>query len=1189
MRLIFLFLFLASSLIATDYNGEIYTWGYAETIKNILDSIRMLVAKDGLATIFKAALGIAFLIFAFKKAIDSKSSPAMEFGKMMLLATAIWYLFLNAPNDAKHRYVITDKVTGEQYVVEQVPTGIGEPLQLITELEDRIIAAMEKTFSLPNSITYRNSGFGYPLSEQVVIARLVTPDVYFQRTFNDFIKNCTIYEISDGSKDITQIVSANNLLASLDPLGDSRLSNIYTASNPDGDTKQCDDVYKYIVDYINNKELDRQIKIASALLHTKENVFLNRTNAIPQLFFDTAQNARNYLQQNFLINMFKKSLAAVANESGLSGDQLAYADAITKQFAQTQFSESGILAAKYLPIIKGVMLALIVALSWIMALLAVMFMDFRYIKMYFILLLWIMLWSPILVIINYIGDMFVAKIFHSITSHSGQALTLFTANKVFDTASSTLAWLGYLIWLVPPLAYAIAQASERGFVSLASSLAQTASQPARAGASADTALAQNPTPSIRVGDEIFRSLPGGVSSQHLAYAYGHNFDVNSIQTNNGATTISAHAQGTDARASATFKGDNLLGSSFSSSNYSANVGNNLVSQQAQSVKELQSHAQTAANRFSSSLNSNITNAVNSGASVNINSGNATSADSRIAYSQSIANSASEAFKHNKDFQKYADKIEKAAGTGKLGVNIKRIAGGGYEYTFSDGKGDKWTVSASESEAKQFNEAFSKNFTNALSHSEYAKEDFSKVIHSSDSKAFTQSASEVYEMADTFSKLKSAEDVLSYIKSNSTSISSNILNRLFADEVKEFKQRGYSNEGAVENAMANIDDLAKKGELMQAIEKRGYLDEVLNKAKGVNESANTFKNEINSKINSSKTADIVKNANTHTAQEIREGQGITNNAVNKNMTSQKEIAQKYKESSFNKETNNHIGKLSSNDKNLNNVNNVVNDNLAHRFYEDNKDSILLSEVAAGAYISGRLFGGLEAGLAGKTAAALIDGSPLNPTKLGDDGIYSYEGFKKEDNILSSDKVELIIKDEDGNLKGVETNIKWSDWKNYLENNPQARAIAGNFSNNNMLISPIEIQGFEKPEQLINYMQKRTEPVIENDIPQTDSSNNNLSNTNNNTDGDIGNNNSQIESIHNKQDLDRDFNIKVKNNSAEKDVNYFNHKMFDRAEDILGNQTKAPFNKEHIEDYINDFKKDTSDYFDKSNNNPSSYIP
>ena len=43
MRFLFLLLSFAVRIFATNYEGEIYTWGYGELIKNVLDSIHLLM------------------------------------------------------------------------------------------------------------------------------------------------------------------------------------------------------------------------------------------------------------------------------------------------------------------------------------------------------------------------------------------------------------------------------------------------------------------------------------------------------------------------------------------------------------------------------------------------------------------------------------------------------------------------------------------------------------------------------------------------------------------------------------------------------------------------------------------------------------------------------------------------------------------------------------------------------------------------------------------------------------------------------------------------------------------------------------------------------------------------------------------------------------------------------------------
>ena len=57
------FFILPSVVFGADYQGTIYTWGYGDLIKNMLEGIRALVDNNGLATIFKVAMGVAFFVF----------------------------------------------------------------------------------------------------------------------------------------------------------------------------------------------------------------------------------------------------------------------------------------------------------------------------------------------------------------------------------------------------------------------------------------------------------------------------------------------------------------------------------------------------------------------------------------------------------------------------------------------------------------------------------------------------------------------------------------------------------------------------------------------------------------------------------------------------------------------------------------------------------------------------------------------------------------------------------------------------------------------------------------------------------------------------------------------------------------------------------------------------------------------
>ncbi|ECQ7390333.1 conjugal transfer protein TraG, partial [Campylobacter jejuni] len=127
----------------------------------------MLQAVKGITTeanfLFKAALGIGFLIFSVKKAIDNQTSPVMEFGKLLLLGGVTWNLFLSSSNDDKHRFMVYDEVTSKSYVISQLPVGMGVSLALMSNFERVVLKSMEKHFSTPQSTNFSNAGLGFSL------------------------------------------------------------------------------------------------------------------------------------------------------------------------------------------------------------------------------------------------------------------------------------------------------------------------------------------------------------------------------------------------------------------------------------------------------------------------------------------------------------------------------------------------------------------------------------------------------------------------------------------------------------------------------------------------------------------------------------------------------------------------------------------------------------------------------------------------------------------------------------------------------------------------------------------------------------------------------------------------------------------------------------------------------------------
>jgi len=1092
LRLLF-FLSFPAFVFATSYQGEIFTWGYGELLKDILEAIRALVDNNGLGAIFKSAMGIAFLLFAFKKATDGRSNIAWEFGKMMLLATAIWYLFLTAPNDTKHRYVITDRVTGANYVVEQVPTGIGEALSLISNLEDKIANAMEKYFSLPNSITYRNSGFGFPLQVQSIMPEIKSSNPYFVRTFKEFIENCTLYEVQDGSKDIQLLLTANDLLTALDPNGDNRLTKVYSNANPDGQVVSCDSAYDVIVNEVQNKEVVNAENLAAALAHTTTTLLEQRIPDVAQLFFNAATSAKEYLQQNFLVNMTKSAFSSIAAATGLSASQLAYSAAVAQQSANDKFITAGFLAKDYLPLAKGILTALIVALSWIMALLAVMFSDYKYITKYFFLLFWLMLWTPILVIINYVGDIYVAKVFNNIVTSSGQMITLFTSSFINNKTSSALAWLGYLVWTTPLLAYSIAKASEYGFVSFVSSLSSMAGSAASAGAGADLKNAQTPAPQIRVGDVNYTDKFGTIEKYSYAYAYGDQYEVKSALSKDGVNSVSARAAGTGTTASATFDGfGNLLGTMFKAQNYAANISSAYQSKVQNAYESAKQQTMALQERLSTSLSAGISEALQENKQVSVDTSHVTSMQDRKEISQAIATAASNVFAHNEDFKKNYEKLEALKTEGALGVGIKKT-GAGYQISFTGKKGEGFSINTSARETEEFVKRFSTGISSSFATSDTFSESFKQAIGSSNNKYFSQTAQISKDLSSAYSEMESAKETLSYLKSNGINVSSNALNMLFEDEVKIAKEKGLGDKEAVEYAISKIDDYAHNGKLMDVLEKGGYLNSVIYGKEAVNKASQDITESVDKKFNeNSNFSKKVNDMLSHTHEEVRGVNGITSSKV-------ANAGEEFKSKAYQKA--HEIGEFQHNlktqqaqvnfkkDSVKQDVDEKVNNSLLNNYLQDYKSQAMLaggamiasvplargsragrvsniegnirnlnpsaetsitrggsaSPAQAGARsVAAEASAAETAAMAGRIISKVAAGAAglAIPFPIGGDKkeyLNKFEGYKKDNDIFTPNEVELVFAgkgrydDETYHpiKKTIETDVNYKEWSNYVE--------------------------------------------------------------------------------------------------------------------------------------------------------------
>lgn len=486
-----------------------------------------------------------------KKQWMDKQNPVFEFGKMFVLFAVVWHMFLKAPNDNNHRFMIHDEVTSKDYVISQIPIGIGKSFALMTQFERLILEAMEKHFSTPQSTNFSNAGLGFSLQVMSTLpsVKLSAIGATLQKNIDFYFRNCVSVGILLNQQGRNLFQNSDNLMQDLfTNIGNgSQLTPLFKNNNniEEQSVVPCSDAGPQIVEMI-KKDTDEAMKIHAALLGMVDDMtnYEQKFLGAAQIYNEQAVSARSYLQQSMIMLASQDAIINTAKSVGLNPASVAANTAYADQQFYASMQAQGHLAQTYLPLAKAYLTVIIIGLSWLVALLSIVFGSYAHIKMFFTLCIWIVLWTPILCIINFINDFNLMNVAQVITGGKA-ALSLGDNMLIFKEVANRSNFMNYLVMSTPVLAYAIAKASEQGFVTFASGLSQALTGASRAAGSFANQQALSTQTSIAAprGDEVWAMNAGVASLQGATSIAGGGTTVTDVNT---GSKVSGDMQGVTA-------------------------------------------------------------------------------------------------------------------------------------------------------------------------------------------------------------------------------------------------------------------------------------------------------------------------------------------------------------------------------------------------------------------------------------------------------------------------------------------------------------------------------------------------------------------------------------------------------------------------------------------------------------------
>ncbi|MDN5087083.1 conjugal transfer protein TraG N-terminal domain-containing protein [Aliarcobacter butzleri] len=711
LKLIFTLFFISIPAFAVD---AIYTWGYGEDIKNILISIKFFT---GNATyLIDTAIAIGLLLVMYRETQESNTDRIV---KVAFLALVVSQLFFHSTKD----YMVEDEVTNQAFAVTDVPVGIGELFSLFTTTERVLIKAFESSFSTPNSLNYSQVGLGFSMSAHLATNNAMFIDGNAHETFMDYTTNCIASGMLDGQIN-------KNLIASENIVDNIRVSGFETLvykSNGTVEQMSCQDSYdNYIVQYFQNESNSYIQNRIAAQMSLEPGIVDNALQDTSTLFFGISKSGKDYVMQQMGRNMLKKGLGVMAMTTGGDTQALAYSSALSSSTMENQWQQAGMMTQSTLPMTKAYLTSIVLAMTPLLALLSIMFGDWKYIKMIVTLLTTLMLFSPLASIINYLMYLKLEEIIPVISK--GLWMPMLAMRDINSQIYSYLNYLGYAAMSIPILAYALVKASEQGFVNFMSGMGGAVSSASNSGASQKVTGAN--IGNTKVGGGSHTGENGTTTDMGGGSTQTDSISSSSEGTYRDQTTSSSNGN-TNSTISNSVADVTMQNNELASVGYK-NIGSEITQAHQSSYNEARATEKSSLESISNTLSSGLSTSMAKGQIFTSSDDFSKNTGINNADSRTIVEAQNEAIANN--LNKKLSEAQTSNTTSDAGFKLNGHAGWDAKDTFvgkisgvSAGVNGNFTISGTSTDGKSFSADMSKDEMASLQ----------KSVSDSLSKTFTQ--------------------------------------------------------------------------------------------------------------------------------------------------------------------------------------------------------------------------------------------------------------------------------------------------------------------------------------------------------------------------------------------------------------------------------------------------------------------
>lgn len=469
-------------------NFIIHTWGGGPFLAKVLDALSVLLygTKE-----FKGLLLIGLTIGGFTVCITAIAKGSFEFFlSHWFFPSLLIFGIILVPKDKvyiKDHMIAKSGSTqfGTVWVCKDLPYIMKVFCSTVSTMSYRLTHGLERVTHAVEDSKYNWTGHIYAGDTLFQAGKIRINNSSLESNIHNFVYNCVFNDISMQNPVYTKhdLMHAKDIVSYLIPRTSVWLSTRQTDSSGETKSVRCKKAIENIQVAFGNMEIGSGASKIAKTLSKATNTSLEVNDALKTKIFgeissgakdlmglktQSLENHKKLLQQSYMIDATHNAL-----------DPKAYA---TKKAEQIHMQSQGILGAmgaKSIVAMKNLFEGIVYMSFPIILLLGICFMGFRSLVTWASFLVWINLWPPFFVIINFmLNTTWDYRMSNLFGTKADVGFTMFSSSGLAELYTSMESIAAGALFSVPFLAFAIV----KGGVSSMMHLAGTLNAPAQGAA-----------------------------------------------------------------------------------------------------------------------------------------------------------------------------------------------------------------------------------------------------------------------------------------------------------------------------------------------------------------------------------------------------------------------------------------------------------------------------------------------------------------------------------------------------------------------------------------------------------------------------------------------------------------------------------------------------------------------------------